>query len=346
MSVADPKLAGIDPPRVREWLAANVPGLVPPVEFTLVAGGRSNLTYRVRDAAGRSYALRRPPTGGVLSTAHDMHREWRFLSALASTEVPVPTPLAFCADPDLTGGQFYVMDFVDGLVLADEQAGAQLAGPARAVAGAQVVDVLVGLHRVEPAEVGLADIARPDGYVQRQLRRWHRQAHQSGADYLGLIDEVHGLLGAGTPEQGGGIVHGDYRPGNMSFAPDGRVLAIFDWELATSGEPLADLGWLVSTWAEPGDVTPATTQGPSAVPGYPSRADLVERYATASGRDVSALPYYVAFSQWRAACIMAGVAARYRAGVMGGDGYAEEARLRGEQAEQLVEAARDSLRAR
>jgi aminoglycoside phosphotransferase (APT) family kinase protein len=342
--MADPELAGIDPPRVQEWLVANVPGLVAPVEFTLVAGGRSNLTYRVGDAAGRNYALRRPPTGGVLSTAHDMHREWRFLSALAPTEVPVPTPLAFCADHELTGGQFYVMDFVDGLVLADEQAGARLAGPARAVVGAQVVDVLVGLQRVDPAEVGLADIVRPDGYVQRQLRRWHRQVHQSGAEYLGLIDEVHGLLGAGAPEQGGGIVHGDYRPGNMSFAPDGRVLAIFDWELATSGDPLADLGWLVSTWSEPGDDAPGTTLGPSTVPGYPTRAELIDRYARASGRDVSALPYYVAFSRWRAACILAGVAARYRAGVMGGDGYASEARSRAEQARQLVEAARDALR--
>lgn len=337
-------LAGIDSARVADWLAAHVPGLVGPVEFELVAGGRSNLTYRVTDAAGNRYALRRPPTGGVLSTAHDMSREWLFISALAPTEVPVAPPLAYCADESVTGAQFYVMGFVDGLVLADREAGLRLSPAARARAGLDLVDVLVRLHELDPARVGLADIVRSTGYVERQLRRWHRQVQHSSVSYLDLLGEVHDLLAAKVPPQSSGIVHGDYRPGNMAFDPDGRVVAIFDWELATSGDPLADLGWLVSTWQEPGEPTPGTTDGPSTAPGFPDRAALVARYAERSGRDVSNLPYFVAFNRWRAACIVAGVSARYDAGVMADDGYREAARERAEQARELVELARDELR--
>lgn len=336
--------AGIDAARVSAWLAENVPSVALPVEFTLVVGGRSNLTYLLTDASGARFALRRPPTGGVLSTAHDMGREWRFIAALEPTDVPVPRPVAFCADLDVTGAQFYLMGFVDGLVLADDEAGLRLAESARARAGEQVVKTLVRLQRVDPVAVGLGDTVRSTGYVQRQLRRWHRQVHSSGVSYLALLDEVHDLLAARVPERSDGVVHGDFRPGNMSFGPDGTVLAVFDWELATLGDPLADLGWLVSTWQEPGDESPGTTRGPSAVPGFPSRDDLVGHYVRLSGRDVSDLPYFVAFSRWRSACIVAGVAARYQAGVMGDDGYAEEARTRAAQAEHLVEAARETLR--
>ncbi|HEX4362134.1 MAG TPA: phosphotransferase family protein [Pseudonocardia sp.] len=345
MSGADVRLAGIDGARVGDWLAANVPGLVGPVELTLVAGGRSNLTYRVTDAAGVAYALRRPPTGGVLSTAHDMGREWLFLSAMARTDVPVSQPLAYCADPEVTGAEFYVMAFVDGLVLSDPDAGLALAPAARAAAGRNLIDVLVRLHALDPVEVGLGEIVRSTGFVERQLRRWHRQVHQSGAGDLALLDEVHDLLATRVPAQTSGIVHGDYRPGNIAFGPDGSVRAVFDWELATSGDPLADLGYLVSTWAHPGEPLGAVGVSPSTAPGFPSREDLVAWYADSSGRDVSALPYFVAFNRWRTACILAGVNARYQAGVMGDDGYAAEARGRAEHSERLVAQARDTLRA-
>ncbi|MGP3769947.1 phosphotransferase family protein [Streptomyces sp. SDT5-1] len=308
--------AGLDA-AVDDWLAAHVPGLVPPLTFDVVSGGRSNLTYRVTDADGTVRALRRPPTGGVLSTAHDMSREWRFLTALAPTPVPVPRPLAYCADPSVTGAEFYVMDFVDGTVGADRDAVRDWPAHARRRAGDHLVDVLADLHRVDPEAVGLGDLARPRGYVERQLHRWRRQVHRSGAPDPKLLDTVHDALLARVPAQSTGIVHGDFRPGNLSFAPDGTVLAVFDWELATLGDPLADLGWLVSTWEEPGDTLPPTTAGPTAAPGFRTRAELVDAYAKASGRDVSDLPYYVAFSRWRSACIGAGVAARFAAGVMG-----------------------------
>ncbi|MGY0488892.1 phosphotransferase family protein [Streptomyces sp. WG-D5] len=304
-------------PAARDWLAAHVPGLVPPLAFDLVSGGRSNLTYRVTDAAGTVRALRRPPTGGVLSTAHDMSREWRFLTALAPTDVPVPRPRAYCADPSVTGAEFYVMDFVDGTVGADRDAVRDWPPAARERAGASLVEVLAALHRIDPRDVGLEDMARPHGYVERQLHRWQRQVHRSGAPDLPLLDTVHDALLARVPAQTTGIVHGDFRPGNLSFTPDGTVVAVLDWELATLGDPLADLGWLVSTWERPGDTVPPTTAGPSAAPGFPDRAELVDAYAKASGTDVSDLPYYVAFSRWRSACIGAGVAARFAAGVMG-----------------------------
>jgi aminoglycoside phosphotransferase (APT) family kinase protein len=341
--VAEPNLAGIDAERVGRWLARQVDGLAGPVEFELVSGGLSNLTYRLTDAAGTVYALRRPPLGGVLDTAHDMSREWRFISALAPTPVPVAPPLAYCADPEITGAEFYVMGFVDGLVLADRDAGLSLPPAARDRAGDQVVDVLVALHDLDPVEIGLGDLVRRTGYLERQLRRWQAQVHATGAEELALLDEVHDLLARRIPAQTTGVVHGDYRPGNMAVGPEGTVRAVFDWELATSGDPMADLAWLVSTWEDPGDDVPPTTPGPSTAPGFPARAQLVARYARLSGRDVSDLPYWVAFSRWRSACIGVGIQARYLGGHMADDG-ARETRARSIQGIRLGEAARDALR--
>jgi aminoglycoside phosphotransferase (APT) family kinase protein len=344
MPAAEPELAGIDAKRVGRWLAEHVEGLTEPVEFELVSGGRSNLTYRLTDAVGQVSALRRPPLGGVLSTAHDMSREWRFISALAPTPVPVAAPLAYCSDSEVTGAEFYVMEFVDGLVLADLDAGLRLPVTARARAGEQVVDVLVALQALDPVEIGLGDLVRRTGYVERQLRRWHAQVHATGAEDLALLDEVHDLLARRVPAQRTGIVHGDYRPGNLSFGPDGTIEAVFDWELATSGDPIADLGWLAASWEDPGDDVPPTTAGPSTAPGFPPRARLLDRYARRSGRDVPDLAYWVAFARWRAACIGVGVRARYLAGHMADDGYLAEARTRADHGVRLAGAARDSLR--
>lgn len=344
MAVAGSNLVGLDVERVSGWLTDNVEGLTGALEFALVSGGRSNLTYRVTDSAGETYALRRPPTGGVLSTAHDVGREWRFISALAPTAVPVPVPVAYCGDVEITGAEFYVMRFVDGLVLADSDAGMAMAPEARGRASEQVVDVLVTLHSLDPAEIGLEDMVRRTGYVERQLRRWHAQVHQTGAPGLALIDEVHDLLARNVPPQTSGIVHGDYRPGNMAFGPDGEARAVFDWELATTGDPMADLGWLCSTWQHPGEDMPSTTAGPSTVTGFPTRAELAERYARRSGRDVSVLPYWVGFSRWRSACIGAGVRARYAAGQMADDGFHEELAASEGRGDLMTEAARDALR--
>src|SRR5438552_4241120 len=180
MSVAGSALPGIEAERVGHWLAEHVDDLAGPVEFGLVSGGRSNLTYRLTDAAGATYALRRPPTGGVLSTAHDVSREWRFISALAPTAVPVARPVAYCADTAVTGAEFYVMGFVEGLVLADADAGLALVPQARSRAAEQLVDVLVALHALDPVALGLGDMVRKTGYLERQVRRWHAQGHATG----------------------------------------------------------------------------------------------------------------------------------------------------------------------
>jgi len=353
--VAPAAAAGVDSGRVGRWLASHVEGLTVPVEFELVSGGRSNLTYRLTDAGGAVYALRRPPLGGVLSTAHDMSREWRFISALAATPVPVAQPLAYCRDTAVTGAEFYVMGFVDGLVLADRAAGLQLPPSARLRAADQVIDVLVALHSLDPVSVGpgsagLGELVRRTGYVERQLRRWHAQVHASVSSVSGdlallaLLDEVHDLLARRVPAQRTGIVHGDYRPGNLTFGPDGTVRAVFDWELATTGEPMADLGWLAASWQDPGEDVPPVTPGPSTAPGFPARALVMDRYARLSGRDVSDLPYWVAFARWRSACIGAGVRARYLAGHMADDGYLAQADERAGAGVRLAEAARDALR--
>ena len=333
MTTRSAEIAAVPPDRLTDWLRREVPQVAvghEPVDVERISGGHSNLTFRITDAAGGRWALRRPPLGMVLATAHDMGREWRFITALAPTTVPVPPPVAFCADPDVIGAEFYLMEFVDGDVLGDEAAGHRLApGAPRRTAGLHAVDVLADLHAVDPDTVGLGDLRRPGNYLERQLRRWHRQVHESVVPDLSTVDAVHDRLverAADLPPSDDRIAHGDFRLGNLAVGPDGRVTAVFDWELAAIGDPLADLGWLIASWGRPGDPVPPTILGPSLVPGYADRDELVARYAERSGRDVSHLDVYVAFARWRSACIGAGVYSRYVGGVMGAaeaDGGAE-----------------------
>jgi aminoglycoside phosphotransferase (APT) family kinase protein len=323
--------------RLTDWLRTEVPEAKVgdgPVEVARISGGHSNLTYRIADAAGALFALRRPPLGMVLATAHDMGREWRFISALAPTGVPVAPPVAFCGDTHVIGAEFYLMRFVDGEVLGNAESGHRLAaGEPRMTAGFDTVDVLAALHAVDPDAVGLSDLRRDGSYLDRQLRRWHRQVHASSLTDLDIIDAAHNRLvarAATLPPSDVRIAHGDYRPGNLAYGPDGRVRAIFDWELATLGDPLADLGWLLASWGRPGDTVVPTIDGPDKAGGYPDGDALVARYAERSGRAVDDLDFYVAFARWRAACIQAGVHSRYAGGAMGdGEGDAGSSRLAG-----------------
>ena len=315
---------GIDVGPVTEWLAAHVAGAVAPFAFGLIAGGRSNLTYRVTDATGHAYALRRPPVSHVLATAHDMAREHTVISALQSTDVPVPRTLGLCTDTAVNGAPFYVMSFVDGHILRDEAASARLPEPVRAHASESLVDTLARLHAVDVDAVGLGEFARREGYIARQLKRWHGQFEQStldGAPGPAVIDRAWEVLSAKIPEQQGvAIVHGDYRLDNTVLDDDGNVIAILDWEICTLGDPLADLGLLLVYWAEADDANQAVLGvAPTALPGFATRAQLVERYAAASGRDVSAVPYYQAFGIWKLACILQGVYVRYAGGAAAGD---------------------------
>src|SRR4051794_16855600 len=281
------EIAGIDVAKVSAWLEANIPGSAAPFTFELIAGGRSNLTFRVSDSAGNHYALRRPPVSHVLPTAHDMTREHRIISALGPTNVPVAPALGLCKDAEVNGAPFYVMGFVDGVILRDATIVEKVYDePTRRIAGERLIDVLVDLHAVDVDAIGLGDLGRKEGYIERQLKRWYSQFQQSaalGGRTVSTIDEMHSFLSARIPEQQGAtIVHGDYRLDNTMFDDAGNVLAVLDWEICTLGDPLADLGLLMVYWAEPGEDPPLGV-APTAVAGFPTKAELRTRYSERSG---------------------------------------------------------------
>jgi aminoglycoside phosphotransferase (APT) family kinase protein len=338
---------GIDATRVTAWLQDRTE-LEAPLTFALIQGGRSNLTYTVTDARGRRVILRRPPLHGVLPSAHDVAREHRIVSALEASDVPVPPLVGLEADEAVTGAPFYVMRFVDGLVVRDVAAAEGLDLATRRAAGEDLVDVLGRLHAVDPDEVGLGELGRKEDYLARQLSRWHRQLTDGRTRDLPLLDEVHTRLSSDIPEQGpAAIVHGDYRLDNLMIDPaSGRVVAVLDWELTTLGDPLADVGLLQVYWSQRDDATVPLPDAPTLVDGFPTRAEVADRYATATGRDLSQLPYYVAFGYWKLACILEGVYTRYASGAYGDNDGSFEAfgQLVVELGERAAEAATDAGR--
>lgn len=309
---------GIDVDKVSAWLVDNIDGARAPFSFDLIAGGRSNLTYRVTDAEGTRFVLRRPPLGHVLATAHDMAREFRIIAAVGSTKVPVPRALGLCTDESVNGANFYVMGFVDGVVLDSADKAAALRTDLRPAAAHHLIDVLAELHAVDVDAVGLGDLARRDGYIERQLKRWSTQWENSKTRDLPEIDEVVRRLSSHVPRQQGVVIaHGDFRFGNcLTDVSSGRIAAVLDWELCTLGDPLADLGYLGVYWSD-GPSNALRANDPTPAGGFPPYRDLVERYANNTGRDVSGVDYYVAFSCWRLAVISEGVYARYLHGAMG-----------------------------
>ena len=316
--------AGINDAAVTTWMTEHVDAMAP-LRFELIAGGRSNLTYRVTDASGKSFALRRPPTSHVLPTAHDMVREHTIISALYPLKVPVPEPLGLCVDEAVNDAPFYVMEFVEGAILRDRnQAEREYDVARRAVIGDRLAETLANLHDVNVEEAGLGGLARHDGYIERQLRRWRTQYEQmrvEGVDHAGLVETVGDQLAASIPaQQRVAVVHGDYRLDNTVLDPDGRVRAILDWEICTLGDPIADVGMLLCYWTEPSDPT-ASLLGVAATtaPGFATRDQVLEAYARHSTLDLADVAYYQAFGFWKLACIMQGVFARYIAGATAGD---------------------------
>jgi aminoglycoside phosphotransferase (APT) family kinase protein len=317
---------GINVAGVTGWFAEHVPDAVAPLTFDLVAGGRSNLTFSVTDANGRKWVLRRPPTSHVLASAHDMGREHRLIAALGPTDVPVPVAVGLCTDESVNGADFYVMEFVEGTIVRDPTTAEKLfTEEQRRHMGEDIIDTLVAIHAVDLKDVGLDDLARHEGYIERQLKRWHTQFTASAAQNertVPVIDEMHDFLAARIPEQGpAAIVHGDYRLDNCMIAADGSVAAVLDWELCTLGDPLADMGLLMVYWNE-ADESRTGLPTATGLPGMPTRAELKQRYAEATGRDVAELDFYVSFGYWKLACILEGVFARYAHGAMGNDGAA------------------------
>jgi aminoglycoside phosphotransferase (APT) family kinase protein len=309
---------GIDAGGVTAWLQSHASDVAPPLRFSLIAGGRSNFTYTVTDSAGQRFVLRRPPLGPLLPSAHDMGREHRIMAALQESAVPVPPLIGLCTDETVTGAPFYVMRFVDGLILREPESVDPVAEPVRMAAAESLIDTLAALHDVDPDAVGLGDLGRKDGYVERTIRRWRGQWEKSKTREIPVVEELADRLAASIPAAGPArIVHGDYRLDNtLVSATDGSVQAVLDWELCTLGDPLADVGMLLVYWAEPDDEFAAVWSA-TACPGFPGRKVVADRYAAASGRDLSEIDYYVALGYWKIATILEGVYARYAAGSYG-----------------------------
>ena len=342
---------GIHVENVSRFFAEHVPGGDAPLRFELLGGGRSNVTYLVR-GGGREWVLRRPPLGHVLPTAHDMAREYRVLAALADTDVPVPRPFALCEDPSVNDAPFYVMEYCPGVVVEfDLPDGFAESEQERRRISLALVDTLVRLHAIDFEALGLGGFGRPAGYLERQVRRWSQQWERSKTDELPVVEELLRRLRVALPASPPPtIVHGDYRLGNMALAPDdpGEVLAIFDWEMATLGDPLADLGYTLIYWAEPGDPVGEGGVGslPSATrrPGFLSRAAIVAEYAKRSGRDVEAVDFYQVLALTKLAVIAEGIYARYLQGKTLGaafDGMTRASVGIAERALSLVEASDD-----
>ncbi|MGV9455746.1 phosphotransferase family protein [Streptomyces sp. NPDC003635] len=319
---------GLDLDRLRALLDRERPGLVQgPLTGRLIEGGRSNLTYTVSDGTAR-WVVRRPPLGHVLATAHDMRREHRVISALHPTNVPVPRPILLCEDEEVIGASFYVMEFVEGTPYRTADQLVPLGAERTRQAVLALVDTLVDLHAVDPASVGLADFGRPEGFLDRQLRRWGKQLDASRNRELAGIDELHATLGRRLPTSPAPtVIHGDYRLDNVLIGPasepDGgadQIKAILDWEMSTLGDPLTDLGLLVM-YSLPLGMPDSPVSTTAEAPGHPDPAELIERYAARSGRDVSAVSWYTAFAWFKLAVILEGIHYRYTLGQTVGRGF-------------------------
>ncbi|MFI1101326.1 phosphotransferase family protein [Streptomyces melanogenes] len=312
---------GLDPERLRAHLDRERPGLVSgPLSARIVEGGRSNLTYIVTDGTGQ-WVVRRPPLGHVLATAHDMKREHRVISALHPTSVPVPEPLLLCEDESVIGAPFYVMEYVAGTPYRTAEQLAPL-GPERTRAALLgLVDTLVELHAVDPEAVGLGDFGRPEGFLDRQLRRWGKQLDASRNRELAGIDELHAALGRELPvSPAPTVIHGDYRLDNVLVGDDDEIKAVLDWEMSTLGDPLTDLGLLVM-YSAPLEVRNSPVSTTAGAAGHPTPAELIERYAARSGRDTSAISWYTAFAWFKLAVILEGIHYRYTLGQTVGAGF-------------------------
>jgi len=329
---------GIDIEPVTAWLEANIEDARGPFSFEIIEGGHSNLTYLVTAADGPRLVLRRPPLAAVLATAHDMGREHRVISAIGKTSVPVPTALGLCVDDSVNGAPFYIMNYVDGVVLHNEEIVEDSLPDhnLRQAVSESAIVALADLHTADLHAIGLGDLGRTEGYVDRQLKRWQGQWEKTKTRELEAMDEAYQLLLTARPEQRyTSVVHGDYRLGNMlADATNGTILAVLDWELCTLGDPLADLGYLLNNWLEPGEPNyRGATDFPTQAGGFLTKAELTEIYCERTGFDAEHLArhsgFYQAFQFWRLAAIVEGVYSRYLKGALGDlteelDDYADQ----------------------
>jgi aminoglycoside phosphotransferase (APT) family kinase protein len=319
------KPLGIEPEAIEAWLANHVAQARPPLRYTLIAGGHSNLTYRLEDASGHRFALRRPPLGDYPRGAHDVLREHRILHALRGTKVPVPPVVTACEDTNVTGAPFYVMDWVDGEIVDRPSRVADVLpdAAARRRAAESLVDALADLHLVDIDAVGLGDLGPREEQLARQIERLRRVWEKTQTRELPIIEAIRSRLLAARPRQRHtGLVHSDYRAGNVILAADGTVAAILDWELCALGDVLIDVGGLLANWDEPDDDWPDIwmQRAPTRAGGFPTKRELIARYAERTGFEVRDVDYYRAFSYWRLAVIAEGMKRRYETGALAAQG--------------------------
>ena len=302
-------MKGLDLDRLGAYLGSSE------LRATMFAGGRSNLTYAVTDGESR-WVLRRPPLGHVLPTAHDMAREFRVLDALSGVGFPVPRPIRLCTDPEVIGAPFYLMEHVDGQIYRD-------------ISGISdvrqliftLVDTLADLHALDPTAIGLGDFGRPEGFNERQVRRWKKQLDASRSREVPGIEELHARLAVDIPAGDAAVVHGDYRLDNVLIGPDMTVRAVLDWEMSTLGDPLSDVALMLVYAGRPLLMQDERPQAPIDVPGHPTLDEMSARYAERSKRDVGDLHWYVAFAAFKLAVILEGVHYRYVQGQTVGEGF-------------------------
>jgi aminoglycoside phosphotransferase (APT) family kinase protein len=317
---------GIDFAGLTPWFREHV-APVDELRALLIGHGRSNLTYRL-SSGEQSWVLRRPPLSHVQPTAHDMAREFRVLSAIKDTPVPAPRPLALCDDPSVNGAPFYIMEYVAGMVPTNAEEFAKRYDEAsRRRMGEELIDHLVALHALDPASIGLGDFGRPQGYIERQVRRFSEQLARAKTRELPELDELARRLAAALPaDTDAAIVHGDYRLDNAIVSDDGHIAAILDWEMSTLGDPLADIGILRMYWPDRGSPQDGSRPGGAmgtivTLPGFPSWQEASARYAERSGRDLSSLDFYIVLAHFKLAVILENMHARFLAGGTVGPGF-------------------------
>ncbi len=336
--------AGLRPVELAAWLADRGLHLDPDAPAHLLAGGRSNVSYRLTGSRGERWVLRRPPLGHVLPTAHDMVREYRVLAGLHAAGFPVPRPIVACSEVDVIGAPFVLMEFVDGRVVDSPASARALAAPDADTACRSLIDTLATLHAIDPAAAGLADLGRPDGYLRRQVDRWAKQwdlTRTRDVDAVdALRDGVRSAVADAPPTTDHGIVHGDYRFDNVLLARDRpEVVAVLDWEMSTLGDPTIDLAILLVYWTQAGDQLRsriAIGQNITDAPGFWTKGAIVARYAEVSGRALDRLDVCTALACFKLAVIMESIRFRALAGQQLGAG-ADEATSMGSATVALAE---------
>jgi aminoglycoside phosphotransferase (APT) family kinase protein len=313
---------GLDLAAVQKFFDAEVPEIRGPLRAELIHGGRSNLTYRLTDGYS-TWVLRRPPLGGLTPSAHDMAREYWVVAGLAGTSVPVARAVALGQDLSILGMQFSVFEYVEGRVIRTKDDLHALPDAEIIRCAYSLIDVLAELHAVDFEAIGLGDFGRPKGYLARQIRRWHDQWNRVHTRALPDVETLYSRLAEICPaESAASIVHGDYRIDNAIFdtADVGRVRALVDWEMATLGDPLADLG-LHLVYSDPALDFMVGGSAASTSERLPSTDELAQHYAVASGRDLGNLAFYQGLGYFKAAVIAEGIHARYTSGLTLGLGF-------------------------